>query len=86
MNLVIIDDMIDGMVFIIDDMIDGMVFIIDNILFILDGMNRYKIEIKSTKQGITISEINDPFIIFVPINSGINAIPSILPIIRQIKK
>jgi hypothetical protein len=65
MKLFIIDDMIDGMVFIIDDIIDGMVFIIDNILFIRDGMNRYKIEIKSTKLGIAMSEINDLFIIFI---------------------
>jgi hypothetical protein len=51
--------------------------IICNIFFILDGMNRYKIEIKSTKLeikstkleikstklGIVMREINGPFII-----------------------
>jgi hypothetical protein len=67
MKLFIIDDMIDEMVFIIDDIIDGMVFIIDNILFILDGMNRYKIEIKSKKLGIVI---HSHFIFFKLMNMG----------------
>jgi hypothetical protein len=40
-------------------------FILDNIEFILDGLNRYKIEIKSTTLGIAMSEINDLFIIFI---------------------